>query len=374
MEIVDAAEFEEEESIGEDPYLPSEYLKYRENEDIPVHGGLYIEDVNEVEVGGWDRTQQKGAFVNLFGSGGINDIQIHEIEPNGKTSVQRHFHDAMVYVSEGDGFTTVGEGNEEETFEWSTDTFFFLPPNTPYQYTNAGDSPARLVVCTTLPFLLTVIKEHEFIFNCDYDFWSSYDTGEFFTEGGLYQGEFPKSQGGEGLVWETNFVPDLNGFENVKQWREQAGNFVFFHLPHTSTFAHVAEFEAGTYKKAHRHQPGAQIVNLAGVGYSLMWKEDWDQKVSVEWKPGSLFTPPEDWFHQHFNVTETPSRYLAYHIPEMKLMWGGVFDPVAPENEIDYNNEDEIIREYYADRLADNGLELEMPEAAYTEENYEWNP
>jgi hypothetical protein len=34
---------------------------------------------------------------------------------------------------------------------------------------------------------------------------------------------------------------------------------------------HVVAIESGTYKKAHRHGFGAQVIAMAGKSYSLMW-------------------------------------------------------------------------------------------------------
>ena len=51
---------------------------------------------------------------------------------------------------------------------------------------------------------------------------------------------------------------------------------------------------------------------LTGSGYSFLWPEgEYGTKRRVEWGRMSMFTPPMQWWHQHFNPGAEPARYLA---------------------------------------------------------------
>jgi oxalate decarboxylase/phosphoglucose isomerase-like protein (cupin superfamily) len=122
----------------------------------------------------------------------------------------------------------------------------------------------------------------------------------------------------------------------------------------------------GTYKKAHRHGPGAHVVIIGGSGYSLMWPEGSPIR-RFDWHEGSVIVPPEMWFHQHFNAGTTPARYLA-------LRWGSKkhrfrkrygIDKSVKEggDQIEYQDEDPSVREMFEQALARHGLESQMASA-----------
>ena len=113
------------------------------------------------------------------------------------------------------------------------------------------------------------------------------------------------------------------------------------------------------------------IVIPTGEGYSQMWPEGHD-KVLAPWKPGSLITPPDKWFHQHFNVGASPARYLAFHPP---LLFDGHAERVEDRqrDQIEYVNEDPWVREKFEGELAQRGLTSLMPPETYTDPNFEWN-
>jgi gentisate 1,2-dioxygenase len=132
----------------------------------------------------------------------------------------------------------------------------------------------------------------------------------------------------------------------------------------------MSVFPARRYKKAHRHGPGRVIVIPAGEGYSILWEEGKD-KIIAPWQEGSMFVPPEKWFHQHFNLGSSPARYLALH--PLKQFYGHA-EKVEDQarDQIEYANEEPFIREHFESELAKRGLTSDMPEEAYRDPNYQW--
>lgn len=369
MKIVSPDEFETEHY---EDHVPNRYREFQKDEGIPAHTDFYVKNINEVEVGNWDQTGQKGAFVNLHGAEGVVDLQIHELEPGGETKVQRHLYDELVYVSQGDGVTTIGEGDNEVNFEWNEHSLFFIPPNTPYRHVNmSSENPARLVSETPLPELMTLLLDDDFIFNNDQEFWeTAHEEGYYSSSGSIYEGEnFP-------AVWESNFIPDIKKFKKIETWQKRGagGQSVRFPFSNSSMWSHISEFPVGTYKKAHRHGPGANVFILSGEGYSLMWRDGIDEVIKFDWEPYSVITPPARWYHQHFNTGSEPARYFAMHCPDLGMLKreSPIVDPYLPENQIEYVDEDPAIRERFEEELEKEGLESNMPEGCYTDPDYEF--
>ena len=87
-----------------------------------------------------------------------------------------------------------------------------------------------------------------------------------------------------------------------------------------SMAAHISEFPIGTYKKAHRHGPGFNVIIIKGKGFSLFWREGEEPK-RYDWQDGSVFTPPAMMWHQHFNTGATGARYLPPRLAGSSTVW-----------------------------------------------------
>ena len=87
-------------------------------------------------------------------------------------------------------------------------------------------------------------------------------------------------------------------------------------------------------------------------------------------RTGSLFVPPDRWFHQHFNVGETSARYLAFHPPVQFEGWADTIQDRL-KDQIEFPDEDSFVREHFEAELAKRGLTTLMPEQAYIDKDYQ---
>ncbi|MGH7772028.1 MAG: cupin domain-containing protein, partial [Candidatus Binatia bacterium] len=263
-----------------------------------------------VEVAPWDLKGGLGAFIVLDGTGGVNDAYVCEIPPGGKLKPQKHLYEEMVYVAKGHGATTVWQKEgKKHTFEWGPGSLFAIPLNSRYQHFNgSGSEPARYFAVTNSSFMMNLFHNLDFIFGDEFAFTDRFDpnTEDYFGGKGTIYGRFFMS---------TNFVSDTHNI-GLKDYSERGkgSTNMKFDLAGQTMGSHISEFPVGTYKKAHRHGPGAHVIILSGQGHSVLWPEGAGRQ-RVDWAAGSVVVPPNQWFHQHFNSGAQPARYLA-------LRWG----------------------------------------------------
>lgn len=348
------------------------YQDFREGEDIPVHHGLFYHDRDSLETGQWDRTGERGALLNLHGIQGVWDIHMHDLTPGGETSLQHHLYQEIVYVSQGRGATEIGQGDDTAVFEWQEGSLFFIPQAVPYRHMNHSASEnAHLFSQTTLPSLLELVQYTDLIFEPNQDLWEeALREEDFFSANGELRGTWSDENTAR---WVANFVPDLNQFDKLQPRSYRgAGTNINFKFPNSSIRIHAAEFPRGTYKKAHhRAGPASVYTIISGEGYSTMWQPEWDEIGKIEWEPGTIISYPHDCLHQHFNTGDEPARYIAWHSPN----WGtlgdiDLYSSSAPQNQIEYHEEDPVVREHYKRSLEGTNQEFRMPDECYTNPDF----
>jgi quercetin dioxygenase-like cupin family protein len=360
--------------MNEISYGIDSYLEWVRNEGIPVseHYGI---DLFQVETADWPRLGVKGAAVHLKGRGDFGNMFLLEIAPGGSTSPQRHLYEDVIYVLEGRGSTQIEfSGGVKHSFEWGPRSLFAIPLNARHRLFNASGRDRALVVSTTdLPLVLNTFHNVKFIFENDFDFSDRAGKSEYYSG----QGDLITVRPGNHM-WETNFVPDLAKIE-LKAWgdRGAGGTNIMFVLADGAMHAHISEMPPGTYKKAHRHGPSFHVMCVLGNGYSLLWYEGEKDFLRIDWKHGTVFTPGDRQFHQHFATSDAPARYLAtavgglrypFTLAQRRALLGvkpgekGAVSTSLKEggDQIEYEDQDPRIHTMWLDELSRRGVTPRM--------------
>ena len=288
---------------GVDPYL--DWVK---KEGLPIAED-YALDLFEVETAEWPRFGVKGAAAHLKGRGDFCNMFVLELPPGKSTIPQRHLYEDVYYVLEGRGSTQIEfEDGQKRNFEWGPKSLFSIPLNAKHRHFNgSGTERALLATTTNLPMIMNVFHSEQFVFDTPFDFIDRAGKSEYFAG----EGDLITVRPGNHM-WETNFVSDLAAIE-LKSWgdRGAGGTNIMFVLADGIMHAHISEMPVGTYKKGHRHGPSFHVMCVTGHGYSLLWFEGQRDFLRVDWKHGTVFPPADQQFHQHFNTSNHPARYLA---------------------------------------------------------------
>ena len=359
------------------------YRLWMEQEGVPIIEGYGVEDVTEIPHRPWARLGGSGAYIDLKGQEGVTGMYVAEIPSGGALNPERHLYEKLVCILKGRGLTEVWqEGQTKQTFEWGEGSLFAPPLNAWHRLINGGREPVLLLAVTTAPLIMDIYRDPNFVLNTDYQFKSRY-AGE---EGYFNVGD-KRHRVGRHNIWETNFIPDImTALLDDASVKVSGGSSISYEIADNSLVGHIADWPVGRYHKAHYHGAGAILLILRSEGYLLMWPKEVgtrpyqagreDAVVEFQWKPGSLYSPPNGWFHMHLNTGREPARQLAlrlgglknplgFHVARNRRMEGVLMSLEEGGTIIEYENEDPEIRRRYQEALRREGIECKMPPVVY---------
>jgi hypothetical protein len=398
------AKLEFREPTGEDAagfrtYTPSKsaYEGFMEEEGIPIFRGIGVHDTRELELGDWKRRGGKGMFLALSGLEGLKGMFVIEVPPRGALNPEKHMYDEFYLVVEGRGTTEVWTDRhpKPQVFEWGPGTLFMAPLNAYVRMVNAGSGRALMIASNNAPPVMNIYQSRRFVFDNPYEFTERFDgSPDFFKPKSDLEMEPVRGR----AAVRSNVFPDVTTCELPLDNQRAPGYRriqPYFHgfMADATTGGFISQYPSGRYSKAHYHLSGAVLVCLRGKGYTYNWPVDlgphpWetghaDQVDICEYVAGGLVAAAPgggNWFHQHFSASKDPMRVINY--------WGGptgrwgLFDEVEEAGDgkvkagnlfgiheggrtILYHEEDPHIRNYYAQRLRDEGVEIQMAESLY---------
>jgi uncharacterized RmlC-like cupin family protein len=336
---------------------PTAYETWLEREGVPLVGGYGVEDLRALPLGWWERLGCPAAYVHLEGGNGYVGALVAEVPPGRESRPIHHLYEEQILILEGRGLTQFWTDDKSKalTVEWKAGSLFSPPLNVWYQmYNGSGSEPVRFVAVNNAVMMVNIFRNADVLFNTPYHFTDRFDGRENY-----FDSTFRDSEEEDKAV---NFIPDVYAVPLVSHEERGRGySRLGINLSGNAMNGHIGAFEVGTYKKAHRHGGGAQVIILSGQGFSLMWPRD-GEMVRVDWRPGSMLVPPEGWYHTHCNTGPEPARVLALRRGFRGLgpNWYPTVSTHLGGHQLEYEDEPPELRAMYEAELARRGVPLNM--------------
>lgn len=362
----------------------SPYESWMAAQGIPIVQAYGITDLAEPPFGYWERLGCEAYFAALHGMESFTGLYVVQLAPGQSTRSERHLYEKLIYILAGSGSTSL-EGPDGNTvhFEWQEGSLFAIPLNTPHRFFAYGQA-VRYTAFTTAPVMFDFLHNEEFIYGTPFPFRDRFDGDPDYMHHDVRNERQTQSLlgGFTSRGWETNFVADVRAvMPDAISEAKRSLRFIQYEPAGNTLIAHESKYPQGAYMQGHYHGGGAILMILRSEGYSLMWPREagdrpfesghGDRVVRVDWKPGSVFSPPTGWFHQHFNTGPTDALQLAIRYGSQKFrigFWrdlgggevGGRSRVMMTRAEggavIPYADEDPEIGRMFNEALARNGI------------------
>ncbi len=357
------------------------YEEFLAGEGIPIYRAVVgVDDITALPRAPWPRTGGRGTFIELRGTfQAQRGIYVGEVPGGAALDPERHLYEEAIIILQGRGVAQVWRHETAKTtFEWGPGSVFAYPRCLWHRLFNGGSEPVLYLAITTAPAVMNAIDDLDLIFNVDFPFLALEREGErYFQPSDLKTVEGRNA----GVIWHTNFIPDCTRvLVDAAEYKVAGGQLTGYRMGNRFPQGHISEWPAGRYHKAHYHEPGAVLLGLDGEGYVLAWDHRLgphpyqdgyaDQVAKVRWHRYSIYSPPDGYYHQHFNTGPGPARHIAvYGAPSPMTVHGlyqdGTFIGTVSSREggtlIEYEDEDPQIRQDYEAALRENGVPCTMP-------------
>ena len=389
----EAAEERREDSTAARAYR-SPYDLWKESQGLETIYGFSVPNAYTAKLTPWEERGGSGVFINLDGSAGFNDSYIYELAPKESSKTIKHIYGELIFVLSGRGATTIwNDEKKKQSFEWGRGSYFAIPPNASHQFHNSsGSEPARYFSMTPAPRVIDTFKSLDFVFHNEHRFTDYFD-----DEVGFYhQTERPAGRArGYGATggWQTNFVADVWAMEPKQRasveelegiarkaaalgtgWKsvgrflkggEEAHGGQVSMLKGSVHCGISFGSQPGTHAPPHRHGPGIHVTVIGGHGYTILQSPAMDQTVRVDWGPGSVFVPPEGWWHAHYNTGPEPWDWLRVGWgSEKPKPGGGHYDysrtPQEGGDQMAFEDMDPAVHRQFEEELAKVGVKCLM--------------
>jgi quercetin dioxygenase-like cupin family protein len=361
----------------------SPYDIFMESEGIPVFRGVGVSKVQNLPLAPWKRMGGRGCYIQLYGTEGKWGCYLVEVPGAGSLKPEKHLYEETFLVIEGRGTTEVWQDGDtkKHVFEWQAGSLFAIPINTMHQIINAASSPALLLVGTTAPNLLNLLKNPNALFSVPYRFDERFGgADQFYKPNDQYE-----SDGARGLAMlRSNLIPDVvNCYVPLDNRRSPGFRRAETNMADNNFWCGIHQHESGRYSKAHAHPSDAMMICLQGKGYTFTWPEKYgvnpwkdgyaDKVERVDYEPfGIVSAAPGGarWYHQHFACSKSPLRLAAWFGSRFSAHPPGppgekLIDIVGEEladggTNIPYWMEDPFVRQEYGRMIEREGVENRM--------------